>query len=70
MSEKTNEKKEAPKAEASAEGVFSVEQLKEHSQKLFDVQPEVLSGALHGVTGELTKAHALLKLNGFLKKKI
>lgn len=51
------------------EPVFSVDELRAHSNALFGVQPEIVTGALFGLS-EATKTEAQKRIDNFLKREV
>ncbi|GIO33257.1 hypothetical protein J2TS6_43980 [Paenibacillus albilobatus] len=58
------------KAETTNESKYPIDELSAHAEALFNVRPEVLAGALHGVNqSELTIDEAKKAVDQFLKRK-
>ncbi|UAT31966.1 MULTISPECIES: hypothetical protein [Bacillus] len=63
--------KEKATETASNEPAFYLHELREHSQKLFGVKPEVFDGAVFGFKEiQMTKKEAESRIKAFLNKEV
>lgn len=64
---KTNTKKPAGETESK----FFLHELREHSQELFDVKPEILDGVFYNTKEiQFSKSEVKRRIDAFLKKKV